>query len=417
MPYGIRLGGMATEAQSTLSLPLAPHRLCNACGAVNPATAESCVDCGSERFAPPWVRALRRADSNFAVQVDDSHEKSESDEPVLSFYKWWLGGRANFKIRDQGQWERLKEIVDTDLAPILGWSSKEEALAELADRAHASDFDERSRAILEHNPGLVVDLARALSGRAVDPEDLARLEDVCERLVTIVDHAESAYAAAIRRFLESAPGAKEAGPRRLGALIEELLRSDARAARAELHRRVGLLELFVERIEDERSYKIVDYRTPIHRLLERWIWILDERYWFGEGIEALRSALDRAVAERDRPYAKKPPDFACGVLGDRLIVASIQPPAKELGIAELDQLERQVATCFEVRSFVAFEATLVGKTVSEDLRKALQLRDDSFKVKTYSELFDQRLRDYRRHLDLEPTASASSGDAGLAGGS
>jgi hypothetical protein len=382
--------------------------LCNACGADNPAAAERCVSCGSERFAPPWVRALRRADPNFAVQVDDSHEKSDSNEPVLSLYKWWLGGRANFKIRDQGQWERLKEIVDTELAPVLGWSSKEEALAQLAAREQADGLDDSSRSLLERNPGLVADLARDLSTIPIDPEDLSRLEDVCERIAAAATAAESAHMAAICRLLARVSDARGTGPRQLGALTEELMRGDKRAAQAELRRRLGLLELFAARAEDERSYKIANHRSAIHRFLEQAIWILDERYWFGEDVSGLRSALDSAVAEHDRPYTKKPPDFACGVYDGCLIVASIQPPAKELGIAELDQLERHVAACLEIKSFTVFEATLVGKKVSEDLRKALQLRDDSFKVKTYSELFDDRLRDYRLRLDCEETASSVS---------
>jgi hypothetical protein len=134
-------------------------------------------------------------------------------------------------------------------------------------------------------------------------------------------------------------------------------------------------------------------------LLEQSIWILDERYWLGEEVGVLRAALDRAVAERDRPYTKKPPDFACGIFDERLIVAAIQPPSKELGIADLDQLERHVAACFEVQPFAAFEAILVGKTASEELRKTLELRDRSFRVKTYSQLIDERWRDYRSRLD------------------
>jgi hypothetical protein len=389
-----------TEPLALLPTPPKPPPLCNACGATNLPDATRCESCGSERFAPAWVRALRKADRNFSVQVDDPHEKSDSTEPILSFYKWWQGGRANFKIRDQGQWERLKEIVDTDLAPVLGWSSKEEALATLsAAREQSNGLDDRSRAILEHNPGLIVDLARALAGSAIDTEDLSRLEDVCERIAAVAVNVETAHGAAIRRSFGSVSEGRETGPRQLASLTEKLLRSDDRAAQAELRRRVGVLELFAEHIEDERSYKITNYRSAIHRLLEQSIWILDERYWLGEEVSALRVALDRAVAERDRPYAKKPPDFACGILDERLIVAAIQAPSKELDIADLDQLERHVAACFEVQPFAAFEAILVGKTASEELRKTLELRDRSFRVKTYSQLIDERWRDYRSRLD------------------
>jgi hypothetical protein len=71
------------------------------------------------------------------------------------------------------------------------------------------------------------------------------------------------------------------------------------------------------------------------------------------------------------------------------------PPSRELAVADLDQLERYVGTCLEIKSFDAFEAILVGEIISPELEKTLELRDSSFKAKTYSQLLERALGDYR----------------------
>jgi hypothetical protein len=387
----------------------APSQLCSSCGSANSGEAERCTRCGGGRFAPSWVRALRKVDRNFAVQVNEPHEKSQSSEPNLTFYRWWVGGRSTFKIRDQGQWERLKGIVDSDLASVLGWSSQEETLETLIGaREESNGFDRCCRSVVEQDPDLVVALAEALTSSALEVEDLGRLGECCDRLAAVAANLQTGHEALIRRSLEDLSPSKTTGPRQLSELSEELLRGERRAAQAELRRRRGVLEIFADRLADERSYKIVNYRSAIHRLLEQAIWILDERYWLSEEALALRAALDRCAADHDRPYAKKPADFACGVWRGRLVVASVQPPSRELAVADLDQLERHVGACLEVESFDAFEAILVGEAISPELEKTLALRDSSFKAKTYSQLLEQALGDYRPGPPERDTLSSNA---------
>ena len=394
---------MTAITSPTPSLPTDAPRLCSSCGAASAADASRCESCGGDRFAPPWVRELRKVDRSFAVQVNDPHEKSESDEPSLTFYKWWMSGRSSFHIRNQAQWERVKEIVDTELLASLGWASKEEIVAALAARGEeANGFD--AKAILAKNPRLLLDIAEALQEGALGEQDPAAINESRQRIAAVAAKAEAAQWAAFRRSLEKVSQSKTTGPRQLIELTDELGLGERHVAAAELRRRAGLLELFTERLHDERSYKIVKYRCSIHRLLEQAIWIVDECCWPGEEGKALRVALDRAAVERDRPYAKKPPDFACAVHEGRLLVVSVQPPSRELGVADLDLLERHVAACRELEPFAAFEATLVGAQVSEELRGTLDLREDSFKVKTYAQLVDEPLQRYRTRLEA-PSAS------------
>lgn len=371
--------------------PLAP-KLCGACGAVNSPGATRCASCGRARFAPPWVRALRQVDRGFAVQANDPHEKSEATEPTLTFYKWWLGGHSVFHIRSHEQWERVKQIVDNELLASLGWTSRQEALAALTGEG----ID--AKAILAENPGLLFEIVAALGEGALGEQEPAALGESRERIAALAVEVDQAQRVALRRSLEQLSAARTAGSRQLAELSEQLAHAERVAAVAELRRRVGVLELLAERLRDERSYKIVNRRSAIHGLLEEAIWILDERCWLSARTRVLRAVLDRAASGRDRPYAKKPPDFACAVGEGRLLVVSICPPSLEPGVADLERLERHAAACHQIEPLARCEATLVGERIPAWLRATLERREDSFQAKTYEELVDAPLRRYRSRL-------------------
>src|SRR5438552_13285771 len=96
--------------------------VCDKCGHHNRAGASSCSECNGKRWAPKWVREVRRINRSFAVQVTDAHPAAE--EPGgkrLTLYKWWPGGKATFNVPTLAQWERVKSIVGAELASFLNW--------------------------------------------------------------------------------------------------------------------------------------------------------------------------------------------------------------------------------------------------------------------------------------------------------
>ncbi|MGA8746433.1 MAG: hypothetical protein WB507_11290 [Solirubrobacterales bacterium] len=373
--------------------PIAP-KLCRSCGAANPPDAAYCQRCSRGRFAPPWVRALRKVGAGFTVQVNDPHEKSKATEPTLTFYKWWFGGRAAFHIHSQEQWERIKQVVDTELLAILGWTSRQQVLDTLAD----DGVD--ARAILAQNPSVLLEIVTALGEAALAEREPAALAEAANRIAVLGEQVDRARRAAFRSSVEELPPDRSTGPRQLAELSGQLAEAERLAALAELRRRVGVLELFGELLHDERSYRIVNHRSAIHRLLEESIWILDERCWLRSQRKVLRAVIDRRVAERDRPYAKKPPDFAFAVDDGRLLVVSICPPSREPGVADLDRLERQVGQLLDIEPYGRWEATLVGERIPWKLRSTLGLRNESFAAKSYEEVFDEPLQHYRARLGV-----------------
>lgn len=255
-----------------------------------------------------------------------------------------------------------------------------------------------AKAILTEDPSLLFEIVAALGEGALGEQELAALGESRERIAALAVEVDQAQRVALRRSLEQLSAAKTTGSRQLAELSEQLAHAERVAAVAELRRRVGVLELFKERLHDERSYKIVSHRSAIHGLLEEAIWILDERCWLSARTRVLRAVLDRAAAGRDRPYAKKPPDFACAVGEGRLLVVSICPPSREPGVADLERLERHAAACHEIEPLARCEATLVGERIPARLRAILERRKDSFGAKTYEELVDAPLRRYSSRL-------------------
>jgi hypothetical protein len=380
----------------TLQLEAAP-KLCNFCGNGNPFDAPRCESCGRDRFAPPWVRALRSVDHNFFVQVNEPHEAIERTTPVLSLYKFWRGGHTTFNIYEQSHWERVKEIVDSEFLERLEWTPRREIAATLGGNGEESNGSKAKTALAE-DPRLLLTVAETLAASPLAELDLASLGDVRERIATLAGEVEDARRVATRDAIENVSEDRTTGTQQLARLIEDQAYGEPIAASLELRRRVGVLELLKDRLYDARSYKVVNHRSAIHSLLERAVWIFDERYWLLGDNKELRVALDRAAAAKDRPYTKKPPDFVCAVNDGHLLIASVKSPQNELSVADLDQLEQQVTTCRGLAAFDSFEAILVGESLSEELKATLDLRDVSFKVRTYAQLLDEPLRRYSARL-------------------
>jgi ribosomal protein L40E len=151
-----------------------PPKVCDSCGAENALEAEECAACDKSRFAPTWVSALRPVSRFFKVQVTQPSPESLSQDPRITLYKWWPGAERaqSVNINRAGDWERIKEIIDTDLAELLGWSSRTEIAVEIeARRKEQASFDAKAQAILGANPEMLVKIAEGLKLESIDAEE------------------------------------------------------------------------------------------------------------------------------------------------------------------------------------------------------------------------------------------------------
>lgn len=385
--------------------------VCENCGTHAPGGTAQCSQCGKGRFAPAWVRELRRVNRSVAVQVTDPHPASGGDAPRVTLYKWWPGGNATFNIPNQQQWERIKVIIDTELAPLLGWSPPPTIVgggrASRQTAATVSNADLESIARTE--PRRLTQLLRSVDLSKVTDNDVEQIAEALAEIAEILVGADEGLRRAIRRIVALLPSQGEGAIRELSSLMESLTLAQIATVTREVHRRLGLLDLFRERALDDRTYEIRGDGS-IHRLLEQAMWIVDERYWIMHSNRSLRTVIGDQLAKEDKRFEAVRPDFVCGTIDRRLIIIELKRPSHVLEVADLNQLERYIVLCNEYSSdHNSFEAILVGSKQSEDLRKTLAVRGGNrFQVRTYTDLISDSERRYKRYLDAVDADSMAS---------
>jgi ribosomal protein L40E len=382
--------------------------VCDKCGALNGSRATACSTCGGTRFAPNWVQQLRRVNRSFAVQVTNPHPLSDSTDPVLTLYKWWPGGKATFNIPSAQQWETVRRIVETELAPFLGWSTPA-ATAKAAKQAAKEDKQAQVElaALTGQDPKAIGRIIGSLKLADASPEELPRVGEAIAEIAEALAGLDDDRLRAIRKVITKLPEQGEKALRQLAELMEELTVAQIVNVATEVKRRIGLLNLFKERCLDDRTYEIRGNRS-IHRLLEQAMWIVDEHYWLMFSNSQLRTLVTKQLVKEDKTHEQERPDFVCGTVDKRLIIIEIKRPSHTLTVNDLNQLERYVVLCEEYHDdHTGFDAILVGQKKSDDLARTLKVRGNRLRVKTYTELIGDTERRYKDYLDALAAQSAA----------
>lgn len=167
----------------------------------------------------------------------------------------------------------------------------------------------------------------------------------------------------------------------------------------QVRQRLDLIELFKERVLDPRTYEL-QCDNSIHRILERAMWLVDERYWLMQSNATLRTLIGGEMAKKDKKqFGQKRPDFVCGTVGERLTIIEIKRPSHVLKIEDLNQLETYLTIAEQYKSFRSYEGYLVGSKKDDDLMRRLRHRSSNFKVLTYSDLIGATEERHRGYLD------------------
>lgn len=384
------------------STPTTPTLICDRCGHLNPPTATECPECGSERFAPEWVLHQRRVNRQFAVQVTKPHELAESTNPRLTLSKWWPGGRSTFHFPTVEQWERVKEIVDHDLAQFLGWKTRQAVRTAITKRQDETrDLSGDLQKAAQSNPALMAEIFRGLKLDKITRDDVPQISRVLTEITEVVVNADDSMRRAIGRIVKQLPEQGEEAVEALSDLMDHLTLAQITAVTNEVKRRINLLEVFSARINDDRTYEVRGDGS-IHRLLENAMWIVDERYWLMHSDAQLRKVVGSELAKEHEQFKLNRPDFVCGTVARRLIIIEIKRPSHVLTVADLNQLERYIVICREYMddNRAPFEALLVGKKAADDLRKTLDVRGGQrFQVRTYTQLISDTEKRYKSYLE------------------
>jgi hypothetical protein len=377
--------------------------VCEKCGSHCALDSKACP-CGGTRFAPGFVRELRRINRAFSVQVKDPHPESSNQDPVISLYKWWPGGRANFNILSSSQWETVKQIVDHQLGPLLGWVSSSTAQKRMKQTVATEDLVQLSK----QHPDRFAKLVETLRVHIEIPAG-AENEDLYAAIADLISQFDKA---SIQRVTRVVKAMKDEGADNVEALDEVLSEwslSQATSVLRETRRRLAMIDLLREGLNNDKTFEIQGDNS-IHSILERDLWLLDESYWMIQSNKTLKSFIGDKLSKRDaKRYGNKRPDFACGSLGNELVLVELKRPKHELTKEDLNQLEEYLAISEKYSTkFRSYKAYLMGSSISEEIKTYLRYRR-GFTVLNYWEVLDSTEKRYQEFLKyrerIQPRAS------------
>ena len=382
------------------------NKICNRCGSENAVNAEKCAGCGSKRFAPTWVVAKREVNRQVGVEITTTNPSFGKVEKRITLSKWWPGNSSTFHIPNISQWQRIESIINNDLGPYIGWKTKRELLSNIkekqkTDKAIHKDVKE----IVRDYPEFLKQVVAAVDTAKLGKQDMDGLMKVLGQLADAVTDANAGFRKAFLSVVAKLPKQGQRALEDLELLLEGWSLQQITAIAQQVRSRIGTIELFKKQIKDKRTYEIRGDNS-IHRILERAMWLIDERYWLLQSNATLRTFIGEEMSKKDKKkYGKKRPDFACGTVGERLIIVELKRPSHELEIDDLNQLETYLTIAEQYKKFRSFEAYLIGNKKSDDLLRRLKHRSNNFKVLTYIDLISDTEHRYREFLKtINPTA-------------
>jgi hypothetical protein len=298
--------------------------------------------CGSTRLAPPWVLARRTIGRGFDVRITESSADYGKPRKRISLSRWWPGSGAR---------AALNVNSPDELAAVI---------------AACRDF-----ALELHWPV-------ATEPASVQPRDttLAATSTLLAKL-----------------------GDDPAATRTLASLLERWSLRQIGDVACEVRRRLEAIALLERVASDERTYEL---RTDhsIHRVLERSLWLVDERYWLLTSNAQLRTLIGMKISA----HAKLRPDFTCATSGTEGAIVELKRPSHPLQVEDLNQVERYLVLAEQHAPRTAWRALLIGGRLSAELKRTARHRP-AVEIRTFAEVATDARRRYRDYLRIVGSAS------------
>ena len=379
-------------------------RVCNKCGADNPTRASECNECGSIKFAPDWVVAKRIINRQVSVEITKSNAEFGDVYQRITLSKWWLGNNATFHIPNLGQWQKIEKIINEDLGPLLGWKPQAEFIAKVkAHQLEKAEAQKELKALIKQYPEFLGEVASSVNKANLRAADLDQLVEMVEGLTKMMATATAGFKDAFFRLVEKLPKQGQRALEDLEMLLHNWSLQQITGVTQQVKARLETIELFERQIHDERTFEI---RGPssIHRILERAMWLIDERYWLLQSNRSLLKFIGDEMERKDKNrHGKERPDFACGMVGEKLIIIELKRPSHVLAIENVNQLETYLTIAEKYKTYRSYEAWLVGNKKSDDLTSRMKHRSSHFKIVTYSDLLEdtrQRYKDFLKATNI-----------------
>ncbi len=376
-------------------------KVCSNCGTENYHNAKSCKQCQKTRFEPSWVLAKQPINRQVSVQITRSNPAYGEPVERVTLSKWWPGGFATFHIPNAEQWERIESIINERFAPRLGWQSAAELLdtvRELAGKDDSSlDHEDLARS-LGQRPELLKRLVQRIDLSGVGEGDMESVLDAFGSISDALTNANAGFREAFLAVVAKLPRQRQRALEDLDLLLQGWSLQVVTSIASQVKSRLDTLALFERQVQDDRTFELSGDNS-IHRILERAMWMIDERYWILTSNATLRTLIGEEMSKRDvKRYGRRRPDFVCGTVGNKLIILELKRPSHTLDVDDLNQLETYVAVAEEHKSFGRVEAYLVGTKRSDELVRRMKYRSNAFKLLMYSDIIDNTRKRYQEFL-------------------
>jgi hypothetical protein len=370
-------------------------KVCNRCGAENRLNASSCAQCESEKFAPPWVLAKKPINRQVCVEITKPNPQFGQGSDRITLSKWWPGGNATFHLSNVRQWESIRSIIDTELAPRLGWRTIHQAVTNIAttELSEAKNIGK----IFHDRPDIVRKIVEAIDVDALSKKDFDSLGEILVEISSTASSASAGFREAFLSVVKKLPKQKQRALEDLALLLQGWSLQAVTNVAQQVRSRLDTIKLFEQQIQDERTYEIRG-DDSIHRILERYLWLVDERYWILHSNTPLRKFIGDEMPKKDKKYKNLRPDFVCGTVGKKLIILELKRPSHVLEVADLNQTELYIVLAEDHSNFTDYEAYLVGNKKSDELTRTLKHRSSKFKTLTYSDLLQDTKQKYETFL-------------------
>jgi len=382
------------------------HKICRKCGYKNPAEATVCEKCKHKKFQPPWVKEHKKINRAVSVDITESNPPSGEKSSRISLNKFFPGMKSqNFNITSPEQWEKIKEIIDKEFAPLLGWKEKSELLdiveKEITQGVNEPKIRKRKNTgltnLIDQYPQFTADFLDKIS-QILKNADFEKVQQLLEHISNATTSYDKVFFASLKSVFEKLKTEKT------GSLVsfEELLREwnlkQITDVTKEVKRRLSELDLFIDKIQDEKTYEIKGDNS-IHRILERSMWLIDEKFWIIQSNKQLRTFIGNELAKEDKKYAKNRPDFACGTFDNTIVIIEIKRPSHELTVDDLQQIIKycRLSKKYHGGKKVGFKAMLIGNSKTTELDETMEFTQ-RIELLTYNELVQDCKKRYNEFI-------------------
>lgn len=382
------------------------HKICRKCGFKNPAEATNCEKCKHRKFQPSWVKEHKQINRAVSVDITESNPSSGEKAKRITLNKFFPGMKSqNFNITSPEHWEKIKMIIDKEFAPILGWKEKTQ-LIEIVEQEINQKVDEpqkkikKSKALanlIDQYPQFTAEFLDKIS-QILKTADFEKVQQLLEHISNATLSYDKVFFESLKSLFEKLNKEKTVSLVSFEELLREWSLKQITDVTKEVKRRLSELDLFTDKIQDEKTYEIRGDNS-IHRILERSMWLIDEKFWIIQSNKQLRTFIGNELAKEDKKYQKNRPDFACGTYENTIVIIEIKRPSHELTVNDLQQIIKycRISKKYHGGKKTNFKAMLIGNAKTSELDETMEFTQ-KIELLTYNELVQDCKKRYNEFI-------------------